>query len=322
MAAKKSKKKVSLKSFIDGFRRMSPLVVLAFFLTPILLVSMPWVNEYIVANTLLTAPVLDLPQPSAIPYSSEKPVPSTSARSIFIIDRNSKMVLYQKNADLKVYPASTTKMMTALVALDHFNLDQIITVTREYPIGEYVGFQPGERITVEDLLYALLVQSGNDAAEILAENFPGGRSAFVEAMNAKAQAIHLTNTHFLNPSGIDEDGHFSTAIDLARLGDFALRTPEFAKIVATENAVVTSVDFSSAHVLNNVNQLLGRVTGVVGIKTGYTEGAGQSLVTLVDRDNHPVIIVVLGSVDRFGDSQNLIEWVYENFTWRIPTPSI
>jgi len=210
--------------------------------------------------------------------------------------------------------------MTALIVLENFSLDQVITVTKAYPIGENVGFQPGEQITVEQLLYAMLVQSGNDAAEIFAENYPGGRVEFVAAMNRKAAEIHLDNTHFANPTGIDEVGHYSTAVDLARLGDYALRNAEFTKIVGTQSAVVSSVDYSVSHVLNNINELIGNVAGVTGIKTGYTEGAGQSLVTLVERNNHPVIIVVLGSQDRFGDSRKLIEWVYDNFIWTVLTP--
>ena len=164
-------------------------------------------------------------------------------------------------------------------------------------------------MTVEQLLFALLVQSGNDAAEILAENYPGGRPTFIEAMNTKAAQLNLVHTHFANPTGIDEPGHYSSAADLARLASFALKKPEFARIVSTENTIVSN------HVLTNVNELLGKVPGVLGVKTGFTDGAGQSLVTLVDRDNHPVILVVLGSLDRFGDSEKLINWVYTNFKW-------
>ena len=237
-------------------------------------------------------------------------MPQTSARNIFIIDRDSQMVLYQKGADQPVFPASTTKMMTALVALDQYDLGREITVTTSYPEGQNLKLTPGEKLTVNQLLYALLVQSANDAAEVLAENFAGGRAAFISAMNAKAIDLRLTGTHFANPSGLDETGHYSTAADLARLADSALAHPEFAKIVATENAVIAT------HVLTNVNQLLGKVPGVLGVKTGNTLGAGQSLVTLVDRDSHPVIIVVLGSTDRFGDSEKLISWIYSNFKWQ------
>ena len=166
------------------------------------------------------------------------------------------------------------------------------------------------------MLYGLILHSGNDAAEILAENSPGrdslpaGRQAFIDVMNQKAQDIHLTNTHFVNPTGIDEEGHYSSAADLARLADIALRQPTFSKIVATENAVI------STHVLTNVNQLLGKIPGVLGVKTGFTEGAGQALVTLVDRNGHPVILAVLESKDRFTESAALIDWVYTNFKWQ------
>ena len=246
---------------------------------------------------------------SYVPQSQNLPLPQTSARNIFIIDQKSKIVLYQKDADQQVFPASTTKMMTALVALDQYDLGREITVTTSYPEGQNLKLTPGEKLTVNQLLYALLVQSANDAAEVLAENFAGGRADFISAMNAKALDLRLTGTHFANPSGLDETGHYSTAADLARLADSALAHPEFAKIVATENAVIAT------HILTNVNQLLGKIPGVLGVKTGNTLGAGQSLVTLVDRDSHPVIIVVLGSTDRFGDSEKLINWIYTNFKW-------
>lgn len=246
---------------------------------------------------------------SSIPTSQNLPLPAVSARNMFIIDQASQTVLLQKSADQSVFPASTTKMMTALVVLDNFSLDQNITVTQSYPIGQNVGFKPGETLTVEQLLYALLVQSGNDAAEILAENLPAGRQGFIDLMNTKAAQLNLVHTHFANPTGIDEPGHYSSAADLARLASFALKKPEFARIVSTENTIVSN------HVLTNVNELLGKVPGVLGVKTGFTDGAGQSLVTLVDRDNHPVILVVLGSLDRFGDSEKLINWVYSNFKW-------
>jgi D-alanyl-D-alanine carboxypeptidase len=183
-------------------------------------------------------------------------------------------------------------------------------VPQAFPIGSNIGLQMGEKLTVEQLLYAMLVQSANDAAEVFAALYPNGRAAFVDQMNVLAESFHLTNTHFLNPTGIDEPGHYSSAADLARLADVALRNPEFAKIVTVENAVV------SDHVISNTNELVGRVAGVKGIKTGFTEGAGQALVSLVERDGHEIIVVVLGSIDRFGDSEKIIEWTYQNFAWK------
>lgn len=249
------------------------------------------------------------PTPDIQPQSKNQPTPKISATHIMILDRDSKSVLYQRSADLSVPPASTTKMMTALIILDNFSLDQKITVTKAYPDGQTIGFQPGEQLTIEQLLYALLVQSGNDAAEILAENYPGGRVGFVAAMNQKATDLRLTHTHFQNPTGLDEDNHFSSASDLARLADMALNKSEFAKIVSTENAVI-----AGSHVLTNLNQLLGKVPGVLGVKTGFTGNAGQALVTYVNQ-GHPVIMVVLKSTDRFADTESLITWVYSNFTW-------
>src|SRR3989344_5492786 len=257
---------------------------------------------------------------------SPRPIPNSNfhnplvnARHIFIMDRESKTVLWEKGSKDTIFPASTTKMMTALVALDAYELDRQIEVTREYPLGQYVGFKQGDRLTVDQLLYALLIQSGNDAAEILAENYSGGRPAFIAAMNQKAQDLKLFKTHFVNPSGLDEYGQQSSAVDLARLADAAMQKHEFAKIVAMENAVITT-EGRDQYIVKNVNELLGKVPGVLGVKTGYTVGAGQSLVTLVNRDSHEVILSVLGSDDRFSDTKTLIDWVYENFTWVVPDP--
>lgn len=247
------------------------------------------------------------PTPDLSPKSKNLPLPTISAKHVMILDSGTKQVIYQKSADDSVPPASTTKIMTALVALDAFPLNQQITVTQSYKDGQVVGFQPGEVLTVEQLLYALLVQSGNDAAEILAENFTGGRQEFINAMNSKAADLHLTHTSFTNPTGLDEEGHYSSAADLARLADISMNNTEFARIVGTENAVLPG-----NHVLTNLNQLLGKVPGVLGIKTGFTDNAGQALVTLVDR-GHPLIIVVLKSTDRFSDTQKLIDWSYSNF---------
>ncbi len=287
---------------------MSAWIIASLILATVLLLVTPIASTWQLPNQV---PVAVEPgfSPAPLPVSQNIPPPTVSAHNIFIIDRSSKNVLFSQNADEQIFPASTTKMMTALVTLDHYRLTDQITVSREYKIGQNIGFKPGEILTVEQLLYALLVQSANDAAEILAENYPGGRASFINAMNSKAIKIHLTNTHFANPTGVDQDGHYSTAADLARLADVALRQEEFAKVVATENAVV------STHILTNVNQLLGKIPGVLGVKTGFTEGAGQALVTLVDRDNHPVILAVLASKDRFADSSALITWVYSNFHW-------
>lgn len=295
-------------------KKISPFLVLSI-LCVVVLLAMALVNfrQYALASAQNkdSKAIANSFSPAPLPVSQNLAAPYVSARHAFAIDRASKTVLYQKEADARVLPASTTKMMTALVALETYpSLDQILEVPQAFPIGQNLGFKMGEKLSVEQLLYAMLVQSANDAAEILAANYSTGRIGFIEAMNQKAVQLHLVNTHFANPTGIDEESHYSSAADLARLADVGLRTPEFAKIVTTENAVV------SDKVISNINQLLGKVPGVKGIKTGFTEGAGQALVTLVERSGHEVIIVVLGSDDRFGDSERLIEWVYGNFAWQ------
>lgn len=264
----------------------------------------------------IISPSPQMGEPIPFPtFNSDIPFPPVTAKHIFILDRKSKYVLYQHNADLQIYPASTTKMMTAIVAHENISLDQIVEVQKTYPEGVDINLQPGEKIRVSDLLYATLVQSANDAAEVLAESYPGGRPAFVAAMNQKAAELKLLHTHFQNPTGLDETDHYSSAADLARIADYLLISDYLSRIVSTENAVVSSADFSAVHPITNVNQLLGQVTGVVGIKTGFTDLAGEALITLVNRNDHEVIISLLGSQDRFADTKKLIDWVYSAFSW-------
>ncbi len=256
-----------------------------------------------------------VPTPVIAPVDHGTPPPNVSAKNIFVMDHNSGLVMYSKNADDQIYPASTTKMMTAIVAYENYQLDQPVTIQSAYPEGSNIGLVPGEKVTVGNLLYALLIQSANDAAEDLADAYPTGKTGFILAMNAKAGRLHLSHTHFLNPTGLDQDGHYSSASDLAHLADYLLGFPYLAKIVATENAVISTTDYSVSKPLANVNQLLGRVKGVLGVKTGFTDKAGESLITMVNRDNHEVIIALLGSTDRFTDTTHIIDWIYSNFTW-------
>ena len=150
---------------------------------------------------------------------------------------------------------------------------------------------------------------------MLAGNYPGGRDVFIAAMNIKAKELGLKNTLFINPSGLDSDGQLTTSTDLIRASAYAIKNPEFARIVATKAITVKSVDEKYVHNLKNINRLLGEVDGVKGIKTGYTEGAMENLVTYVERDGRRIMTAVLGSKDRFGESKNLIEWIFANYTW-------
>ena len=179
-----------------------------------------------------------------------------------------------------------------------------------------MGLVSGERLTVENLLFGTLVQSANDATYALAENYPGGVEKFVEAMNKKAKDLHLVNSTFTNPIGFDDPNHKMTPMDLARLASVALTNKTVAKMVAIPQITVSDVTHTYFHPLTNVNQLLGKIPGVGGIKTGWTAEAGENLVTLVERNGHRVIIVTLKSLDRFSDTGKLIDWVFANYQWQ------
>jgi D-alanyl-D-alanine carboxypeptidase len=242
--------------------------------------------------------------------------PILSAQGVIAIDMDSGVPLYEKNPDAPLLPASTTKIITALVSLDAYPLDTVLTVGKRANVdGQKMGLFIGEKMKVEDLLYGLLVYSANDAAETLAENYPGGYDAFIDAMNVKAKDLFMTNTHFDNPVGLDGDGQRSTARDLVRASEIAMRNPQFVKIVGTKEILITDATGKFSYDLKNLNQLLGVVPGVIGVKTGWTESARENLVTYVIRDQHRIMITLLGSQDRFGETKELIDWIFSNYKW-------
>lgn len=259
--------------------------------------------------------------PSLPVLSAESAFPILSAQGVMAVDLSSGISLYEKQADAKLLPASTTKIVTALVSLDTYNLDQVLTVGKEVKVvGQKMGLYVGETMRFEDLLYGLLVYSANDAAEVLAENYPGGYDSFITAMNAKANELSMVNSHFDNPVGLDTANQYSTAKDLVRVSEVAMRDPVFAKVVGTKNIVVKDTAGKVTHNLRNINELLGSVPGVLGVKTGWTENARENLVTYIERDNHKIMIVVLGSQDRFGETKELINWIFENYDWQEVKP--
>lgn len=250
------------------------------------------------------------------PVSSNLPLPLVSAKAVFIKDLDTDTILYQKDANIPLPIASTTKIATALVASEYFAPNAPLTVKDGAKIeGARVGLFQGESLSFRSLLYGMLLNSGNDAAFTIAENYPGGVLSFVSAMNKKAMELNLTNTHFQNPAGFDDKNHFSSAHDLAIISQEALKNYQLARIFSTKETQVTSLDKKYSHHLSNLNKLLSQVSGVLGIKTGYTSLAKENLVTLVEREGHRVLLVVLGSDDRFGETTKLIDWIYANFQW-------
>ena len=262
----------------------------------------------------LSSPEKQMPSLPVLSETSAFPV--ISAQASVAVDLASGIILYEKNPDNPLLPASTTKIITALVALDSYPLQRVVKVGKVGVEGQKMGLVSGEEITVEDLLWGLLVYSANDAAEALAENYPGGRDAFIGAMNEKARELSLEHSVFSNPTGLDGNGHTTTARDLIRVSEIAMTNPVFADMVSTKERVVRSADGRVVHNLRNINALLGKVDGVMGVKTGWTQNARENLVTYIERDGKKVMIALLGSQDRFGETQELIEWIFANYEWK------
>lgn len=237
-----------------------------------------------------------------------------TARAVVIMDKDSKVVLFSKNPNLLFSMASTTKIMTALIGLAYYKMNDILTIKKEKVEGVNVGFAIGEKLFFKDILYAMLLPSGNDAALALAQNYPGKEEAFVKKMNEKAQSLHLSNTNFADSIGLEDSRDYTTPLDLARLASFALENQTFAKIVATKNWEITDVTGENKYLLKSLNKLLG-TQGVNGIKTGYTTEAGQVLVTSKKEGDHTIIIVVMDSQDRFFDTNRLLYKISGNINY-------
>ena len=242
--------------------------------------------------------------------------PKLNARIGLIFDRNSKTILYEKNGLKQVPMASTTKIMTAIVVLENANLDDIVTISKKAAGtgGSRLGLKTNDKITVHDLLYGLMLKSGNDAAVALAEHVGGGIEQFAKLMNEKANKMGLVNTHFITPHGLDQEKHYTTAYELAYMADYALNIPKFKKIVNSKKYNITIN--ARSNLIGNTNELLGNLNGVYGVKTGFTNGAGRCLVTACKRDELDIITVVLGADTkkiRTSDSIKLIEYAYKNY---------
>jgi len=241
-----------------------------------------------------------------------------SATAAYVVDLTSMTLLYEKNADQGLYPASTSKMMTALVAIDTFDLNQALLVASEAAttLGTKLSLDPGQQITTADLLAALLINSANDSAYVLANNYPTGSTGFVAAMNQKAQQLGLVETHFSNPAGLDEDGQLSTARELNLIARELLKQPYLRELVATPYKRIANPDQGWTYDLYNTNQLLGRIRGVRGVKTGTTELAGEVLITLVEREGQQILISLMNSQDRYLDTSKLLAWIFNNYEWQ------
>ncbi len=246
--------------------------------------------------------------------------PRITAKAAIVYDLSNGAILFEKGSDTSLPEASLTKLMTALVASELYSPDEIAHIDHEEFNTEsnVMGLRAQESITVENLLKGLLIYSANDAALALAHHHPQGYSAFIAAMNKKALKLHLKHTQFQNPVGFDDANHYSTVYDLAILSKEVLQHPKLAEYMSTELTQVTNTEGTIVHPLTTTNLLLNKLQGVVAGKTGITPLAGECLFTEVSRENHSVITVVLGSQDRFTDTTQLVNWVYNVYTWNSP----
>lgn len=234
--------------------------------------------------------------------------PDVSAKAAAVYDTGSNRFLFEKQSGIRMKIASTTKIMTAIVVLENCNLNDTVKIEKcHYAEGSSMYLREGEEITVRDLLYGLMLMSGNDAALALAYHCAGGPDEFAELMNDKAGELGMTDSSFRNPSGLDQEGHYSTARDMALLASYCMKNEVFRAIVGTKSG-----SFAGRYMTNH-NKLLFRLEGATGLKTGYTSSAGRCLVSSVNRNGREIIVVTLNAPDDWRDHTALHKWAYESF---------
>jgi len=259
-----------------------------------------------------------LPQAAAAP----PPPPPVAAKAYVVMDQQTGVVLAAKNENERLPMASTTKIMTGLLVLEHFkNLDTVVAARRDaIGVGEdEIYLARGERLTVDQLLQALLIQSANDAAADLADAVAGDQASFVALMNQRARALGLTNTHYANPHGLDQAGHHTSALDLTRLARYALRDPRFAGYVDRYTATIPWAHHSYRRVLVSHNELLEDYPWVYGVKTGWTDGAGYCIAAAGLWRGHHIMVTLLGDPDdahRLADALKLFHWSASQYAMR------
>lgn len=241
--------------------------------------------------------------------------PSLSAESAILLDADSGDILLSKNHEQKMGMASTTKIMTALVAAEKENLKKTVKIPKEAVgiEGSSVYLYEGERITVEELLYALLLQSANDAAAAIAVSTAGSIEAFADMMNERAKDMGLSNTHFTNPHGLNDKEHYTTAYDLAVIASCALKNEIVKEIVSTYKKTIPIDSDCNQRVLVNHNKMLKLYDGAIGVKTGFTKATGRCLVSAAERDGLTLVAVTLNAPNDWSDHTAMLDFGFENY---------
>lgn len=264
--------------------------------------------------------VFSISEPNYIPIlNANIPRPVISGKSALVYDTSSNRFLYEEGTDSKLPIASLTKILSAVVTLERLNSNDIVTITEKSikVDGEKQDLYLGEKLTVRNLLKLMLIESSNDAAYALVEHAKNLGIDFVDEMNVKARNLDMRNSIFTDPAGLD-DGAYSTAKDLVKLVQYSLNYEEIWDISAEKTAIVESSDERIKHSITSTNRLLGLVKDIIGGKTGYTDGAGQCMILVASVPDYSgkIISIVLGSNDRFGDTQKLVEWTRTAYRWK------
>lgn len=249
---------------------------------------------------------------TALPTSA---APSVSAKSAILIEMESGKVLFQHNAFVRMPMASTTKIMTAIVAIESGDIKRSVTVSPDAVgiEGSSIYLYPDETLSLEGLIYALLLESANDAATAIAIEVAGSVDAFAALMNQKAEALGLTATHFTNPHGLDHEDHYTTAFDLARLTAYSMKNEIFRTICSTVRKTIPLKGNEGTRVLVNHNKLLSRYDGAIGVKTGFTKRSGRCLVSAAERDGLTLIAVTLNAPDDWNDHTQMLNFGFERY---------
>jgi serine-type D-Ala-D-Ala carboxypeptidase (penicillin-binding protein 5/6) len=249
-------------------------------------------------------------------YKKVNAEPIINAKCAVAIDANSKIVLCEKNSEMLVPIASTTKILTSLVAIKYGQLDKKIIISQRAAgvRGSTVGYKKGESLTLIELLYGLMLRSGNDAAIAIAEGVGGSVEKFSVLMNEYAAETGLFNSHFESPHGLDSENHYSTAYDLARITAIAKGNDLFNKIVSTKQVDAKTFGFTRSY--QNINKILYRIPEANGVKTGYTGDAGKCLVTSATYNGHDIVIVVLNCVGRWNETAKIFDYIKKNYEYK------
>jgi D-alanyl-D-alanine carboxypeptidase len=262
------------------------------------------------------APTQPTPVVGGPRQSGTDPPLHVTAPHVAVLDESSGALLYSVDPFAREAPASITKIVTSIVALEREpDIKKVFTTTVSSSAlaacdgSSIMGLEPDDHVTLETLLYGMMLPSGNDAAEQVAYSLAGSRDTYVAWMNEKVAALHLRDTHFVTPSGMDADDHYSSAYDMALLARYAMQNPEFRKLAAAKMFV------GDDYYLHNLNALLYSYAGADGVKIGYTDVAGRTIVASATRNGHRVYVSLLDSKNLVGDSTALLDWVWKNFSW-------